>query len=551
MHNKSHHTHFANLRVCVLALLAVVSRGDGAVAEDASKPPTAASPQAPAEARRKLYIREIRVIGVHSLPRVEVEETVYPFLGPDRTVEDVEGARSALEKAYHDKGFSATQVIIPEQTGRGGIVLLQIYEGRVGALRVKGSRYFLPSNIRRQAPSLAEGKIVNFNDVQRDIVGLNQLADRRVTPTIRAGAEPGTVDVDLNVEDKLPLHGSAELNNRNSANTTPLRLNAAVNYNNLWQLGHSAGASVQIAPEHMSDAQVFSGYYIARFPGYSDVSLMLQGTKQNSNVSSLGGADVVGRGESLGLHVLFALPQGKGFYQSFNLGIDYKYNSERVRISSSDATTPITYFPLSAAYSATWADKDKNGKGPVTDFNLTANFHIRGLGSSASEFDSVRYGADGSYLYLRGDLSHTHDLPGGFQVFAKAQAQLADQPLLNTEQFSGGGEGTVRGYLESAALGDNAFLGSIELRSPPISASFGKWLNEWRIYSFFEGGTLTVLEPLAQQQSHYTLASYGFGSRVRLVNHLNGSVDFAIPLYGLSPTSVHEGRVTFRVSTDF
>jgi hypothetical protein len=39
---------------------------------------------------------------------------------------------------------------------------------------------------------------------------------------MRVGATPGTVDVDLNVKDQLPLY--AELNNRFSPNTTPLRL---------------------------------------------------------------------------------------------------------------------------------------------------------------------------------------------------------------------------------------------------------------------------------------------------------------------------------------
>jgi hemolysin activation/secretion protein len=545
MPKQTHHRPFLNLRMWLPALLAM-SGGILCIHAESVANSEAATPSASAAPLRKLYIREIRVLGAHALPRIEIEEAVYPFLGPGRTVEDVEKARAALEKAYHDKGFSATQVIIPEQTGRGGIVLLQAYEGKVGVLRIKGARYFLPSNIRKQVPSLAEGTIVDFNKIQPEIVALNQLADRRVTPTIRAGAEPGTVDVDLNVEDKLPMHGSIELNNRYNANTTPLRVNASVNYNNLWQLGHSLGASVQLAPENMSDAQVFSGYYIARFPNYRDISLMFQGTKQNSNVSSLGGSDVVGRGESYGMHVLFALPQGKGFFQSFNLGIDYKHNNQKVQVSTSNTETPITYFPVSAAYSATWASKTQ-----VTDLNLTANLHFRGFGSSAAKFDTVRYGADGSYLYLRGDLSHSHDLPGGFQVFAKAQAQLADQPLLNTEQFAVGGENTVRGYLESAALGDNAFLGSIELRSPSIATIFGKWMNEWRVYTFFEGGTLTLIEPLAQQQSHYSLASYGFGSRVRLWNHTSGSVDFGIPVYGLGATSVHEGRVTFRVSSDF
>ena len=57
------------------------------------------------------------------------------------------------------------------------------------------------------------------------------------------------MDIDLNVKDKLPLHGSAELNNRASADTKPLRVNASLSYDNLWQLGHSVGASFQRAPQ--------------------------------------------------------------------------------------------------------------------------------------------------------------------------------------------------------------------------------------------------------------------------------------------------------------
>jgi hemolysin activation/secretion protein len=58
--------------------------------------------------------------------------------------------------------------------------------------------------------------VPNFNQVEREIVALNQWLDRRVTPTLRGGVEPGTVDVDLKVKDILPLHGSVELNNRYS-----------------------------------------------------------------------------------------------------------------------------------------------------------------------------------------------------------------------------------------------------------------------------------------------------------------------------------------------
>jgi len=89
------------------------------------------------------------------------------------------------------------------------------------------------------------------------------------------------------VKDTFPLHGSLEINNRYSASTTQLRLNGSISYDNLWQLGHSVGFSFQTSPEDPSQVQVFSAYYLARIPDMSWLSLMLQGTNQNSDVNTL------------------------------------------------------------------------------------------------------------------------------------------------------------------------------------------------------------------------------------------------------------------------
>src|SRR5262249_22649372 len=150
------------------------------------------------------------------------------------------------------------------------------------------------------APSVAEGTVPNFNEIVRDVYLLNQLPDRRVTPSLRAGAVPGTVDVDLNVQDHLPLHGSLELNNRYSANTVPARLNGSLHYDNLWQKGHSLSLSFQVAPQRLEDAMVFSASYLARLPDAPWLSFTFNGVLQNSDVSTLGGAAVQGRGRIFG-----------------------------------------------------------------------------------------------------------------------------------------------------------------------------------------------------------------------------------------------------------
>jgi hemolysin activation/secretion protein len=517
-------------------------------ASPASQTPASApvAPSAPAPVRH-FYVGQYRVTGGGTLiPRLTVETAVYPFLGPYRTEADVESARAALEKAYHDAGFQTVTVQVPPQQVRGGVIALQVVPQAVGRLRVHGSRYFSIDQIKAQAPSLAEGTVPNFSQVARDLVGLNQNPDRQVTPVPHAGETPGTLDFDLDVKDTPPLHGSLEINNRYSANTTPLRVNGSVSYDNLWQLGHTAGASFQLSPKALNEVEVFSGYYLARVPGLDWLSLEVEGTEQDSNVSTLGGIGVAGRGQVLGLRAIFDLPQEKGFFQSLSLGVDYKHFDQNLNIAGSESDSPVTYDPFSAAYSGIWS-----GKGYETDGNLSLDIDFRGLGSGEAEFDQDRHDSDASFIYLRGDLSHTRDLPEGFQGYAKVQGQIADKPLVNSEQFSGGGIGTVRGYLESEELGDNGALGSVELRTPSLSSLLGKTVDEWRFYVFGEGGVLDMEDPLPEQKSIFTLASVGVGTRFKLAKYFNGSLDFGLPLLPGTETQRYNPLLTFRVWADF
>lgn len=495
----------------------------------------------------KFYIREYRVEGAKRVSKVEVGEAVYPFLGPGRTPEDVEQARLALEKVYHDKGFQTVSVLVPQQDPGRGIVRMEVVEGKVGRLRVNGAKWFLPSRIKSEVPSVAEGSVPDFKRVEKEIVGVNRLADRRVTPELKPGAEPGTVDIDLNVEDSLPLHGSLELNNRYSADTTPLRLNGALSYGNLFQLGHTLGANIQVAPENTADGLVYSAYYLARTS--DKLSLMLNATKQDSDISTLGGAAVVGKGEVVGLRAMVDLPTTAKFYQSFNIGIDHKDFTEDVVVDKKVIPAPIKYYPISANYSASWmADKS------FTELNTSLTFHLRGIGNDERNYSNKRYNADGNFIYLRGDAAHTHDIKGGTQVFGKVQGQIANEPLINNEQIAGGGLGTVRGYLEATALGDNGIFGTFEFRSPTL---IGKGdtspdpADEWRFLAFADAGLVGIYDPLAGQAKRTGLLSAGLGSRLKFKKHYNASVDAAIPFIEQTNADNGDFRVTFRGWADF
>ncbi len=535
--------------ISIMLLLGGTTSAGASASNSASTQP-ALAPQQHGQVKQvpHFYIQEYQVHGnSHLLTQVEFEQAVYPYLGPYRTADDVEQARAALEKAYRDKGYPFVTVEIPQQRPDTGVIVLQVVKNEVGRLRVHGSRYFSLDEIKREAPSLSEGTVPNFSQVTHDLAVLNDLSDRQITPSLHAGIAPGTVDVDLNVKDTLPLHGSLELNNRYSADTTSLRLNGSVSYDNLWQLGHSVGASFQASPENLNQVEVFSGYYSARVPEVSWLTLLLQGTDQNSNVNTLGGIGVAGKGQTIGGRAVITMPSKTDFFESISLGFDYKHNQQDLLIAGTDSPTPITYYPISAAYSSTWL---KKGVGE-TDLNASLTANIRTISSSEEQFALNRFGAGGDFIYFRGDLSHTHELPEGFQVFGKVQGQAADQPLISNEQFSAGGLGTVRGYLESEALGDNGLIGSLEVRAPSLSSLIGTAVDEWRFYLFGDWGMVGIDEPLPEQQSTYKLASVGAGTRLKLIGHLNGSLDATLPLDQGPDTDAYSPHLTFRLWAEF
>ena len=522
--------------------------------------PANAKPEAPVE--ETIFINEYRVDGARTLPRRAVEEAVYPYLGPGRTQEDVELARAALEQAYGAQGFQTVVVQIPPQLPaqvKRGIIHLQVVERTVGRLRVKGARYSSPQKIKAMTPSLAEGEVIDFKRVPGDLIALNQLPDRTVKPSLRSGVEPDTVDVDLEVKETAPVHASVELNNRHGPDTTALRVNASVSANNLWQAGQGAGFSFQGSPQKTSEVKVFSGYYLARFEQADWLTLMATVTKQDSDVSTLGATAVAGRGKTARVQANFSLPAGKDFVHSASVGLSYKDFDQKIHIAGSDpandSVAPVTYYPLEANYSATWLGTNpETKKNSPTEFNAGVTFHLRGAGSDTAQFNTSRYNADASFFYFKGDLSHTHELPGGVQLYGKIQGQLADQPLLSGEQASGGGQGTVRGYLEAEAVGDSAFFGSLELRSPSLAG----WLDhrkdnksDWRIYVFSDAGWLRVIDALSDQKNHYDFFSYGVGSRWMLWEHCSGSIDAGVPLNKVGPTKAKDTRVTFKAAFDY
>jgi hemolysin activation/secretion protein len=503
---------------------------------------------APGEAAARLVnINEYIVRGNTVLEARDIESAVYPYLGPDRTLADIESAREALQTIYQERGFQSVYVDLPEQQVADGIVFLQVSETKVGRVRVVGAQHYSPLTIRDEVPALKEGEVPNFNRAQAELTNLNKGASRQVVPVVKEGRMPGTMDVDLKVEDKSPWHASVGLNNDYSADTTRLRSTASLGYDNLWQLGHSVSLTFFTAPQETDNAKVWSGSYsMPLAPGWG---LQFSGYKSDSNVATIGGTNVLGKGYSFGLSAIYTMdPQGD-WSNSLSVGLDYKKFDESTRFGANEDQIPIKYLPFTLAYNGYRYSESSQSSVGLSIVGASGSFFNQG--SDWKEFDDKRYQASPSFALLRGDGTHTQNLFGDWQLGLRGAFQLASGALVSNEQFSAGGATSVRGYLAAERTGDDGVLGSVEWRTPSLARWLGANVNEWRFYAFADAATLRLRDPLPEQDSSYSLASVGLGTRMQVLDWLSGSLDWGYPLKDGPNTRKHDPRLNFSVRASF
>ena len=496
-------------------------------------------------AKQRFDIHEFQVEGNTVLDTEAIERAVYPFMGDGRDIDAVEGARGALEKAYHDAGFGTVAIDIPPQKVAAGVVRLNVVQGKISRLRVVGSRYFSQDRIIELVPGLAEGAVPNLAQVQQQLAQVNTSPDERVTPLLRPGKLPGTTEVDLQVEDELPLHGGVEVNNGHAPDTTALRTTASLRYANLFQRGHTVGLQVQVSPEDTSQVKVFVGTYSLPLEGGT---LLLSAVKSDSASYVGAGIGVFGSGKVLGARYVLPLASDKptALQQSLTLGVDYKDSDQSLALADGTGLdTPIHYVPFTLSYAATTFDPRGS-----SEYSAGVEFAVRGFGSRQEQFADKRYRAHSDFSLLKLSAARTQKLPGDTTLYAQIEGQFTDDPLVSNEQFVAGGEDSLRGYLESTAVGDLALRGTLEFRTPNFRPEQSR-LDFLQLRTFFDTAWLRTLQPLPGTRSSYELSSYGLGLTARARPGFLLRADLAWPMNSVGAQAAYQPRVQASASYQF
>ncbi len=501
-------------------------------------------------------MHEYRVLGNTVLSNRQIEGVLYPRLGDGKSLTDVQAARAALESAYHDLGFATVFVDIPPQEVKDGILRLQVTEGRLRVRTITGARYFSEGKILEALPATQPGTVPNVTALQKQLNAVNtQTPDRSVVPVLKAGPDPGTMDLALKVDDHLPLHGSVELNNQYTPDTESLRAIYLLSYNDLFGELDSATVQYTMTPQKTGQVGVLTAGY-AFHPVGPGIRPSVSFTNSSSTVATLGTLGVLGDGQVYSGRVAFPLQQAPGSIQSMTLGLDYKHFRNTINLDSSGAQSttgsiiePISYVNASLAYNGAWQRIAKSGMVAQTAaFDLTIDAGPRGLANATENFGNTRFMARGNYVYFRSDASLSTILPGRMMLTLRGSGQATQDPLVVYEQFAVAGSDGVRGYLEAEVLSDTGVKGSVQLQSPPLSA---RQFLIGDAFLFYDAGRAHTVEPLSNEPGHMVLRSWGGGFDILPGHWISGTLTIADPLLPGPRTKAHEPRILFDVKGSF
>ncbi|MDO8595003.1 MAG: POTRA domain-containing protein, partial [Sulfuricaulis sp.] len=334
------------------------------VAADSSAPATAtdavadSDPRPTAEVSLRFDILKYEVEGNTLFKPEQVQALVTPFTGPRRDFGDIQRAVEALEQAYRAAGYSAVQVLLPEQELERGVVTLKVIEARIGRIDVEGNEYFDSDNIRRSLPALREGTNPNTRAISADVVAANDNPAKKVNVTLSSGDADGEVNAKVEVADEKPRKYFLTFDNTGNAQTGGYRLGLGFQHANIANRDHAVTLQVVTSPEKADQVSIYSIAY--RLPVYSrgdsmDFFAAYSDVDAGTTSMPAGPLQFTGQGKMFGARYNWILPRQGGFEQRFIFALDYKAYLNACSIGGAAVCGPsgadVTVRPLGLTYS--------------------------------------------------------------------------------------------------------------------------------------------------------------------------------------------------------
>ena len=425
---------------------------------------------------------------------------------------------------YRLLDYPFVDVFAPEQDITDGVLQLVIKEAKVGEIQVKGNEHFSDEYVG-QAMRTNIGDLPHTPTIYEDANWLSENPFLRVQPVFGPGAEDGTTDIHLEVEDSLPLRVYSTYSNTGNGLIGKDQYVVGASYGNAFGLGHQISYQYTTGNRDSGlDAHALA-YKVPLYQYRHNLLFNASSTRTGITQNALGI-----KGESDELSVKYQMPlemSANGLKQDLEFGLELKRSNNALEfgfVPISDTTVVISQAVIS--YNGKLADSlGENSFNISLVRNLPGAFNYQ----SESDYQAVRAGADPDFTIVRLGYQRQTPLPMDMILVNNLKLQLADRNLISNEQLSVTGKSAVRGYASGQF---NNIDNGLVLRNDLYLPAFSFWeRDQWRPYLFldyayFNSKDSNLALPDGSVKSSESVSSLGLGMKVQVRDYLNLSAEW-------------------------
>jgi filamentous hemagglutinin family protein len=475
-----------------------------------------------ADPTAQIKVKKIKFIGNYVFNDSHLKNISTVLEGSTVGIEDLFAIQTKINQYYIDQGYISSGVFIASQDMTNGVIKVQVIEGTLAELEIKGLSHFKKSYFTKRLPMgepLKQDKLLNILTKFNNNPLIEDLSAKLIKIT------PETSRLILKVKEKNPLQTQFAVSNSFSPSVGTYGGEANFNYHflgngDLLNFGYSRTNKTGLV-------RYEAGYTfpINKYDGTINISYTDAETKIVEEPTS-----------ALDIQADFK---------------SYKFNIRQpISINNNNISEQFfVEFGLEQITSETFIDNDvsypfteglPDGESKITALRLATEYINRGetsafllrsqfnLGIDLLDATVSNRGIDGLFWSWQGKAQWLKKLNKKEWILASnLDIQLTPDKLLPIEQISVGGINSVRGYRQNLSIGDNGVIGSVELQIPLFEfLRFNDGVV--KLHPFIDGGGVWNNQDENIEDS--ILLSFGAGLSMEIGKIVNARVDYGIPL---------------------
>lgn len=434
--------------------------------------PTPTAPRAAPDARpdqATLVVKRFDLQGVQLLSPDIVQSTLQAWRDRPVTFDDLQKACEAVEALYRKRGY-IVQAILPQQKIADGILIIQVIEAKLGAVRVdevgQGIRFGKDRTKNYVLNANQIGKPLDTQAIARAVIILNEVPGVAVTSALEAGANEGETNLRVNLTETGLFTARLEANNYGSRSTGSAQASVSAGLNNPLRFGDQLSAN-GIYSEGSQFTQASYNFPVAANGLRAGVSANYLGYKNSGDYALNGG---YGSASVLSANAAYPWLRSEGANVNLTAQFDNKtYLNKNILTDAVISNYQINSLNLGVSgnvYDGLFA-------GGVTNASLNLVLgQLSVLGASPTNFGQFQDETGklsritpSSYQKLTFSVNRVQTIvPERTRLLLNFSGQLASANLNSAEQFYLGGPYAVRAYPVAQGGGSQGVLGSIELQ---------------------------------------------------------------------------------------